>query len=279
MELILVGIGIIICIAVIISIVSSGNAERKRKEEAERKKRTGFSSFSFELKGSNYCSDLAKDLLRDIKEGTAVVLMPEFFNEYDRYAISVRLNGKHIGYMDRTNAYHWAEKLFDGCSNPKYHLCVASKVTLNEGFEYPLVEFEVFYREWDGEAKIDKNHPGPNFVYVNPIEGCGIDLVEDIAKRSCIVSKLSCEIIHTHPEYYQAIKEKVGDDEVLAKWKEEDEDALLDFIKELHCGNFTSLEHKKLFLKNVSKDRIYGNNTILKKLINEYLEFKELDMK
>ena len=110
MELILVGIGIIICIAVIISIVSSGNAERKRKDEAERNKRTGFSSFTFKLKGSNYCSDISKDFLKNIKVNDAVLLMPEFFNEYDKYAISVRYIGKHIGYVDRTTAYHWAEK-------------------------------------------------------------------------------------------------------------------------------------------------------------------------
>lgn len=271
---------LVFVVSLIVLASNSANEERREKMKGLEKRitTTGFSSFTFKLKGSGYCSDVAKEFLANIKEGDAVVLMPEFFNEFDKYAISVRLNGKHIGYVDRSVAYEWANRLFDG-STPNYHLCVAKTVTLNDGFEYPVVDFEVFYRKWSGVAKIDSEHQGPDFVYVNPIDGCGVDLSDDITKRSCIVSKVSREIIHTHPEYYQEEKEKVKDDEILYNWKYEDEKALLSFIEKLHNGSMLLNNGKSLFLREIQKNRIYGTNKILKKLIDEYLSFKELELK
>ena len=274
---------IVILVFVVFLIATASNSanEEKREKMKDSEKRittTGFSSFTFKLKGSGYCSDVAKEFLANIKEGDAVVLMPEFFNEFDKYAISVRLYGKHIGYVDRSAAYEWAGRLFDG-GEPNYRLCVAKTVTLNEGFDYPIVEFEVFYRKHGGVANIDFKHEGPNFVYVNPIEGCGVDLTDDIMNRSCIVSKISCEIIHTHPEYYQAEREKVKNDEVVDDWKAEDEKALLSFIENLYKGIVLEENGKTQFLRDIAKDRIYGTNKILIKLLDEYLSFKELDLK
>lgn len=276
MELILVGIGIIICIAVIISIVSSGNAERKRKEEAKRNKRTGFSSFTFKLRGSNYCSDISKDFLKNIKVNDAVLLMPEFFNEYDKYAISVRYIGKHIGYVDRTTAYHWAEKLFTG-SDPNYQLCVAKSVTINEGYDFPLVEFEVFYRDFYGEAKIDLKHFGPYYAFIDPIAGCGKDLSEDLTKRGFIYVEESKEIINTHPEWYDLIEGV--DEDLKEKWRNEDIKFLKWFIQSLYTGIIVDGNAKSRFLKQAATDRIYGNNEKLEKLLDRYLEFKELSLK
>lgn len=277
MELVFIVIGIIICISIIIVIVSKGNAERKIREEEERKKRTGFSSFTFKLKGSNHCSDIARDILRKIKEGDAVLLMPEFFNEYDRYAISVRMFGKHIGYMDRTTAFHWAEKLFMG-TTPNYHLCIARKVELNEGFDLPLVEFEVFYKDKDGRARFDFKHEGPTYSYVNPVEGCGQDLADDITNKRFILSEISKEVVNTFPEIYGLGKD-VADDDLNEKWYEEDVQYLKEFICDLHTGAIDDIKAKSKFLRNAANDRVYGNNDKLKVLLNCYLEFKELKLK
>lgn len=277
MELVFIVIGIIICTSIIIVIVSKGNAERKIREEEERKKRTGFSSFTFKLKGSNHCSDIAREILQKIKQGDAVLLMPEFFNEYDRYAISVRMFGKHIGYMDRTTAFHWAERLFTG-STPNYHLCIARKVELNEGFDLPLVEFEVFYKDKDGRTRFDVKHEGPMYSYVNPVEGCGQDLTDDITNKRFILSEISKEVVNTFPEIY-GLGNDVSDDDLNEKWYEEDVQYLKEFIRDLHTGAIDDIKAKSKFLRNAAKDRVYGNNDKLKVLLNSYLEFKEMKLK
>ena len=250
--------------------------ESERKAQERRFTHTGFSSFTFKLKGSNYCSDLAKEFLANIQEGDAVVLMPEFFNEYDKYAISVRLFGKHIGYVDRTSAYHWAENLFGG-SVPNYRLCVAKKVTLNEGYEFPVVDFEVFYKDSQGQARIDYKHEGPKYVYVDPVEGCGKDLADDIVKQGFILSEVSREVVNTHPEWY-GLNNKT-DEDLNEKWHDEDVQHLKQFIFDLYSGAFTQQNAKTKFLKKVAMDRIYGNNEKLEKLLDMYLDFKELKLK
>lgn len=250
--------------------------ESERKAQERRFTHTGFSSFTFKLKGSNYCSDLAKEFLANIQEGDAVVLMPEFFNEYDKYAISVRLFGKHIGYVDRTSAYHWAENLFGG-SVPNYRLCVAKKVTLNEGYEFPVVDFEVFYKDSQGQARIDYKHEGPKYVYVDPVEGCGKDLADDIVKRGFILSEVSREVVNTHPEWY-GLNNKT-DEDLNEKWHDEDVQHLKQFIFDLYSGAFTQQNAKTKFLKKVAMDRIYGNNEKLEKLLDMYLDFKKLKLK
>lgn len=250
--------------------------ESERKAQERRFTHTGFSSFTFKLKGSNYCSDLAKEFLANIQEGDAVVLMPEFFNEYDKYAISVRLFGKHIGYVDRTSAYHWAENLFGG-SVPNYRLCVAKKVTLNEGYEFPVVDFEVFYKDSQGQARIDYKHEGSKYVYVDPVEGCGKDLADDIVKRGFILSEVSREVVNTHPEWY-GLNNKT-DEDLNEKWHDEDVQHLKQFIFDLYSGAFTQQNAKTKFLKKVAMDRIYGNNEKLEKLLDMYLDFKELKLK
>lgn len=278
----MVTIIIIIVIVIAIPMIISAASEASEQEDANRKAQerrfthTGFSSFTFKLKGSNYCSDLAKDFLADIQEGDAVVLMPEFFNEYDKYAISVRLFGKHIGYVDRTTACHWAEKLFEG-STPNYRLCVAKEVILNEGYDYPVVEFEVFYKDNQGQAKVDYKHEGPKWVYVDPVEGCGKDLTEDIVKRGFILSEVSREVVNTHPEWY-GLNDKM-DDDLNEKWHEEDVQHLKQFIFDLYSGAFTQQNAKSKFLKQVAMDRIYGHNEKLEKLLDMYLDFKEIELK
>lgn len=259
--------------------ISANEAEKEElKKQDKRFSNTGFSSFTFKLKGSNYCSDLAKEFLKEIKEGDAVVLMPEFFNEYDKYAISVRLFGRHIGYVDRTAAYHWAEKLFGG-SAPNYRLCVAKKVTLNEGFDYPVVDFEVFYKDTEGTAKFNFKHGGPDYIYVDPIEGCGKDVAEDIVKRHFLFSEVSREMVYTHPEWYGLDDDADEEDDLTEKWHEEDVQHLKQFIFDLYSGAFVDVKAKSKFLKRVSMDRIYGNNDKLERLLNRYLEFKELKLK
>ena len=250
--------------------------ESERKAQERRFTHTGFSSFTFKLKGSNYCSDLAKEFLKEIKEGDAVVLMPEFFNEYDKYAISVRLFGRHIGYVDRTSAYHWAENLFGG-SVPNYRLCVSKKVTLNEGYEFPVVDFEVFYKDSQGQSRIDYKHEGPKYVYVDPVEGCGKDLADDIVKRGFILSEVSREVVNTHPEWYGLNNNT--DEDFNEKWHDEDVQHLKQFIFDLYSGAFTQQNAKTKFLKKVAMDRIYGNNEKLEKLLDMYLDFKELKLK
>ena len=278
----MVTIFIIVVIVIAIPMIIAASSEASEKEDANRKAQerrfthTGFSSFTFKLKGSNYCSDLAKEFLKEIKEGDAVVLMPEFFNEYDKYAISVRLFGRHIGYVDRTAAYHWAEKLFGG-SAPNYRLCVAKKVTLNEGFDYPVVDFEVFYKDSQGQARIDYKHEGPKYVYVDPVEGCGKDLADDIVKRGFILSEVSREVVNTHPEWY-GLNNKT-DEDLNEKWHDEDVQHLKQFIFDLYSGAFTQQNAKTKFLKKVAMDRIYGNNEKLEKLLDMYLDFKELKLK
>ena len=273
---------IILIVILVISFIFPLLQDANEQEESERKAQerrfthTGFSSFTFKLKGSNYCSDLAKEFLADIQEGDAVVLMPEFFNEYDKYAISVRLFGKHIGYVDRTSAYHWAENLFGG-SIPNYRLCVAKKVTLNEGYEVPVVDFEIFYKDSQGQARIDYKHEGPKYVYVDPVEGCGKDLADDIVKRGFILSEVSREVVNTHPEWY-GLNNKT-DEDLNEKWHDEDVQHLKQFIFDLYSGAFTQQNAKTKFLKKVAMDRIYGNNEKLEKLLDMYLDFKELKLK
>ena len=273
---------IILIVILVISFIFPLLQDANEQEESERKAQerrfthTGFSSFTFKLKGSNYCSDLAKEFLADIQEGDAVVLMPEFSNEYDKYAISVRLFGKHIGYVDRTSAYHWAENLFGG-SIPNYRLCVAKKVTLNEGYEFPVVDFEVFYKDSQGQARIDYKHEGPKYVYVDPVEGCGKDLADDIVKRGFILSEVSREVVNTHPEWY-GLNNKT-DEDLNEKWHDEDVQHLKQFIFDLYSGAFTQQNAKTKFLKKVAMDRIYGNNEKLEKLLDMYLDFKELKLK
>lgn len=255
------------------------DAKEKEKEELKKQERrfsiTGYSSFTFKLKGSNYCSDIAKGFLKDIKEGDCVVLMPEFFNEFDRYAISVRLFGRHIGYVDRTEAYHWAEKLFGG-SAPNYELCIAKTVTLNEGYEYPLVTFEVFYKDVNGKAKFNHKNKGADYIYIDPIEGCGKDLAEDLTKRFFTLSQVSREIIYTHPELYGLDEVQEDDDDLNEKWHDEDVQFLKEFIFGLYSGAFQDVKAKTKFLQNAAKDRVYGNNDKLKVLLSRYLDFKEI---
>jgi|GEM_PF-3736704 len=269
---------LVLVVSLIVAASNSANEERreKMKDLEKRITTTGFSSFTFKLKGSGYCSDVAKELLANIKEGDAVVLMPEFFNEYDKYAISVRYIGKHIGYVDRTTAFHWAGKLFTG-SEPNYRLCVAKSVTLNEGYDIPLVEFEVFYRDFHGEAKIDLKHSGPYYAFIDPVEGCGRDLAEDLTKRGFIYVEESKEIINTHPEWYD-LSEGV-DEDLIEKWKNEDIKYLRWFVQSLYKGIIVDGKAKSRFLKQAATDRIYGNNEKLEKLLNRYLEFKELKLK
>ena len=280
----MVTIFIIVVIVIAIPMIIAASSEASEKEDANRKAQerrfthTGFSSFTFKLKGSNYCSDLAKEFLKEIKEGDAVVLMPEFFNEYDKYAISVRLFGRNIGYVDRTAAYHWAEKLFGG-SAPNYRLCVAKKVTLNEGFDYPVVDFEVFYKDHEGTAKFNFKHGGPDYIYVDPIEGCGKDMAEDIVKRHFLFSEVSREMVYTHPEWYGLDDDTDGGDDLNEKWHEEDVQHLKQFIFDLYSGLFVDVKAKSKFLKQVAMNRIYGNNEKLEKLLDRYLEFKELKLK
>lgn len=277
---VLVIIILVVVLLFAIPIYMSANEEEKEelKRQDKRFSNTGFSSFTFKLKGSNYCSDLAKEFLKEIKEGDAVVLMPEFFNEYDKYAISVRLFGRHIGYVDRTAAYHWAEKLFGG-SAPNYRLCVAKKVTLNEGFDYPVVDFEVFYKDTEGTAKFNFKHGGPDYIYVDPIEGCGKDVAEDIVKRHFLFSEVSREMVYTHPEWYGLDDDADEEDDLTEKWHEEDVQHLKQFIFNLYSGAFVDAKAKSKFLKQVAMDRIYGNNDKLERLLNRYLEFKELKLK
>ena len=281
MAAIMIIIGIVICVAVIVSIASAGLADVKQKEEAELRRQerrlsvTGYGSFGFTLKGSNYCSDTAKEFLRGINEGDAVVLMPEFFNEFDKYAISVRYLGKHIGYMDRTTAFHWAEKLFTG-DEPNYRLCVATKVEQNEGYDTPLVEFEVYYKEPNGKARFNFKHDGPKYIYVNPVEGCGQDLTEDIAQRGFLLSEISREVVNTFPELYKDAK---VDEELQEKWHEEDVQFLKQFIYELYTSGTNDARFKSHFLRKAEMDRVYGNGINLKILIESYLEFKELKLK
>lgn len=277
---VLVIIILVVVLLFAIPIYMSANEEEKEelKRQDKRFSNTGFSSFTFKLKGSNYCSDLAKEFLKEIKEGDAVVLMPEFFNEYDKYAISVRLFGRHIGYVDRTVAYHWAEKLFGG-SAPNYRLCVAKKVTLNEGFDYPVVDFEVFYKDTGGTAKFNFKHGGPDYIYVDPIEGCGKDVAEDIVKRHFLFSEVSREMVYTHPEWYGLDDDADEEDDLTEKWHEEDVQYLKQFIFDLYSGAFVDVKAKSKFLKRVSMDRVYGNNEKLERLLNRYLEFKELKLK
>lgn len=276
-------LGLIIVVLIFLMMTMGGLSEERRQEEQELKEQerrlltTGFSSFSFNLKGSNHCSDIARDLLQKIKQGDAVLLMPEFFNEYDRYAISVRMFGKHIGYMDRTTAFHWAEKLFTG-STPNYHLCIAKKVELNEGFDLPMVEFEVFYKDKDGRARFDFKHEGPMYSYVNPVEGCGQDLTDDITNKRFILSEISKEVVNTFPEIY-GLGTDVSDDDLNEKWYEEDVQYLKEFIRDLHTGAIDDIKAKSKFLRNAAKDRVYGNNDKLKVLLNSYLEFKEVKLK
>ena len=271
---------ILVFVVFLIAVASKSANEERREKMKDLEKRittTGFSSFTFKLKGSGYCSDVAKEFLANIKEGDAVVLMPEFFNEFDKYAISVRLYGKHIGYVDRSVAYEWAGRLFDG-GEPNYRLCVAKTVTLNEGFDYPIVEFEVFYRKFGGVAKIDFKHCGADYVYIDPIEGCGKDLKEDLEKRFFTLCTISKEIINTHPEWYNINKEDTNDD-LNNNWYFEDVKYLKTFIFELYTGQINRESTKEQFLKRVSMDRVYGNNEKLKLLLGRYLEFKELELK
>ena len=273
---------IVVIVLVLVSTLIAGaneQAELEKKQEQQTLERrlsyTGFSELKFTLKGSNHCTEDEKEIFSHLKKNKELILLPEPWNPIDKSAISVCFYGKKIGYMDRTNAFHFRNILFQD-NEIKYKTCFVREISQNEGYDTPLVEISVIYPDPKGKARVFGNQTSCDFVYIDPIEGCGIDLVKDIMK-GFVVSEVSKEIINTHPEWYETEDKQLFDgDDLPTLWRTEDAGYLKEFIKELHEGKIATKRNEKSFLNKL--ERTYGDNEVLERLIDNYLKYKNIKL-
>lgn len=177
---------ILLIVALMLAVLLRVASQDKKNEELaaldRRLKYTGMSEIKFTLKGSGYRTEEEKEVFKNLKEGKRVILLQEPWNPVDKNAISVWFHGKRIGYMDRDKAYAHKNDLF-GKANVEYKYCVVSKIIWNEDYDTPIVDLSAYYSTSNGTAVLNINKTSIDFTYIDPIEGCGNNLMEDIQKK------------------------------------------------------------------------------------------------
>ncbi len=247
-------------------------AEREAKERErveEQKQPDRYTRFlTFNVQGTNFADEKGKEYIKNIKVGDPVLLVPEFYNPYDCNAVAVHVNGVRIGYMPSSIAATVAKSIFPGHS-ANYTLCQVSEVVNDEVYEMPIIELTVFAKTADGKDQPISDRE-PDILYVEPIEGCGQDLVDDILHRGYLLSLYARQMIYSHPEWYE---EYDGESS-----KDEDDEFFISFVNRIYFGGIKDKEDYQDFLKDVRRDRVRGDNKILIKRIKHYLKIREIEL-
>jgi len=252
-------------------------AEKKTKEDVspseqggveEQKQPDRYTRFlTFNVQGTNFADEKGKEYIKSLKVGDPVLLVPEFYNPYDCNAVAVHVNGVRIGYMPASLAATVAKTIFPGHS-ANYTLCQVSEVVNDEVYEMPIIELAVFAKTADGKDQLISDRE-PDILYVEPIEGCGQDLVDDILHRGYLLSIFARQMIYSHPEWYE---EYDGESS-----KDEDDEFFISFVNRIYFGGIKEKEDYQDFLKDVRRDRVRGDNKILIKRIKHYLKIRNIE--
>ena len=196
-----------------------------------------------------------------------MLLVPEFYNPYDCNVVAVHVNGVRIGYMPSSLAATVAKSIFPGHS-ANYTLCQVSEVVNDEVYEMPIIELAVFAKTADGKDQLISDRE-PDILYIEPIEGCGQNLVDDILHRGYLLSIFARQMIYSHPEWYE---EYDGESS-----KDEDDEFFISFVNRIYFGGIKDKEDYQEFLKDVRRDRVRGDNKILIKRIKHYMKLRNFD--
>lgn len=243
--------------------------EIEEEPEAEYQKQPDrYTRFlTFNVLGTNFADEKGKEYIKSLKVGDPVLLVPEFYNPYDCNAVAVHVNGVRIGYMPSSLAATVAKSIFPGHS-ANYTLCQVSEVVNDEVYEMPIIELAVFAKTADGKDQLISDRE-PDILYVEPIEGCGQNLVDDILHRGYLLSLFARQMIYSHPEWYE---EYDGESS-----KDEDDEFFISFVNRIYFGGIKDKEDYQDFLKDVRRDRVRGDNKILIKRIKHYLKIKNIE--
>lgn len=246
-------------------------AEKEAKEHdrvEDQKQPDRYTRFlTFNIAGMNRASERGKELANELAVGDAVVLVPEFYNIYDNNAIAIYIYGTRIGYMPASLAATVAKTIFTGHS-ANYTVCQVSEIIKDDKYEMPIIQLAVFAKTKTGEDALISDKE-PALIYIEPIEGCGVDYIDDILHKGYLMSLHARQMIYSHPEWYE------GEDEL---HKDEDDDFFMRFINKLFFGGIKDKEDYQDFLKDVRRDRVRGDNKILIKRIKHYLKIREIEL-
>lgn len=243
--------------------------EKQKAKQAEEKKPDRYTRFlTFNVQGTNFADEKGKEYIKNLKVGDPVLLVPEFYNPYDCNAVAVHINGVRIGYMPSSLAATVAKSIFPGHS-ANYTLCQVSEVVKDEIYAMPIIELAVFAKTSDGEDQLISDRE-PDILYVEPIEGCGQNLVDDILHRGYLLSLYARQMIYSHPEWYEECEEETS--------KDEDDEFFISFVNRIYFGGIKDKEDYQDFLKDVRRNRVRGDNKLLIKRIKHYLKLKNLDI-
>lgn len=241
-----------------------GVAEEEKPKEKDRYTRF----LTFNVQGTNFADEKGKEYIKNLKVGDPVLLVPEFYNPYDCNAVAVHIDGVRIGYMPSSLAATVAKSIFPGHS-ANYTLCQVSEVVKDEVYAMPIIELAVFAKTSDGEDQLISDRE-PDILYVEPIEGCGQNLVDDILHRGYLLSLYARQMIYSHPEWYEECEEETS--------KDEDDEFFISFVNRIYFGGIKDKEDYQDFLKDVRRNRVRGDNKLLIKRIKHYLKLKNLDI-
>ena len=224
--------------------------------------------YNFSLAGACYQSERGKALSRSLHAGDPVQLVPEPYNPKDRKAIAVHVEGERIGYVMGGIASRIYGRLFDGFDVGPY-ICQVLYSEINPGYDTPKMMLSVFVKDDEGTDTLISDRTEPNYIYVEPIEGCGVDHVDDILHRGYLLVPEAKQMIYSHPEWYKRIT--TADP---AEMKAEDDDFFTDFVRRLYSGGITYDTDVDEFIKSVRDERTVGTSRVLSRRIKQYLTIR-----
>lgn len=224
--------------------------------------------YTFSLSGACYQSERGKALARSLHAGDPVHLVPEPYNPKDRTAIAVYVEGERIGYVMAGIASRIYGRLFDGF-DVSSHTCQVMYSDINPGYDTPKMMLSVFVKDEAGTDTLISDRTEPNYIYVEPIEGCGVDHVDDILHRGYLLVPEAKQMIYSHPEWYKRIT--TADPDAM---KSEDDDFFTDFVRRLYSGGIVYDSDVDEFIESIRDERTVGTSRVLSRRIKHYLTIR-----
>lgn len=228
--------------------------------------------YTFSLAGACYQSERGKELSRSLHAGDPVHLVPEPYNPKDSNAIAVHVEGERIGYVMSGIASRIYGRLFDGF-DVSPHTCQVMYSELNPGYDTPKMMLSVFVKDEEGTDTLISDRTEPNYIYVEPIEGCGVDHVDDILHRGYLLVPEAKQMIYSHPEWYKRIT--TADPDAM---KSEDDDFFTEFVRRLYSGGIAYDSDVDEYIESIRDERTAGTSRVLSRRIKHYLTIRGISI-
>lgn len=237
--------------------VKSGDVYPKKEKFSEI---TGYSAIEFDLVKSPDLCDESEELYRKIKEGDFLTCMICPFRQSG--VVYVNVGWFEVGTVDRKNQ----RVIFDKINSMNYMYCQCVKVIEENGAKRYVCQYVYF--DDKGTFKIGNDLLSESQMVNSESSDNNIKLI-DLNKYLWIMPTGQL-VSNLRDYYYKGGVPKFGDEteDVL----DEDDTFMIQFVKDYLRGGINSVEEKSQFIRDCSSNRIYGDSSVLKIRINQYIK-------